>query len=217
MKKSDIDNLLIDALKQPLAELGFEFDKASHRFWRTNGDIRQMVDWYLYTAGGGQAAVPGCGVVSDAVIDLYAQVIPVNPADRKSQLTIGAALWRIAGRKRTDGEFMITTPSEGQQAAAAMLQMMRSEAGPFLETCTSLDGVDRILNADPDSPRAMIFSTLMWPRLAKSLIVAHLVGNPRYGELAAHFDGKLREFEPNAVPALAKLRALLEARPPHRP
>ena len=127
-------------------------------------------------------AVPAIGVRSDAIFAIFKQVSQVRPADEKFRRTLSTDIWRLFG-DRSRGEFKVTSEEDAHRVVPAITALVRGEAMPFFERCTSIADIDRLFNADPNSPATRLLSLDNWTRSSNALIAARLAHNPKYDGL----------------------------------
>jgi hypothetical protein len=193
MKKSDIDKTLAQDLGGELAQDNFKYVKATNWLAKTLGDVTQIISWSYYSAGLGFAVSPIVGVRSEAILTIFKQVTQIRKEDEKFRRTLSIDIWRLFG-DRTRGEFKVTSDEEAHRAANAISVLIRSDGMPFLETCTSVDDIDQLFNANPNSPAARLLSLDNWTRSANALIAARLAHNPRYDGLVDVYRALLTAF-----------------------
>ena len=213
MKKTELDEILGGDLQQELAADGFSFVNATKWLVREAGDVKQIVSWSYVTSGGGFVVTPALGVRSDAILSIFKQVTAIKPADEKFRRTLSVDIWRLSGNEAR-GAFKVTTDSDAHAAAAAIAQLVRSDALPFFAQCASVADIDRLFNTAPNSQTSRLYSLDNWTRSANALIAAKLARNPRYAGLVDAYRTFLAGFSGGQfVPqfdALVKLLTTIE-------
>lgn len=179
MRRTEIDKILGEDIGQELTQENFKYIKTTKWLARNLEDITQIISWSYYISGSGYMVTPIIGARSEAVLAIYKQVIQVRKEDEKFHQTLSVDIWRLSG-DRSKGEFKVTSEEEVHQVVPAIMALIRSEAMPFFERCTSISDIDRLFNNNPNSPAARLLTLNNWPRSAKALIAARLAHNPKY-------------------------------------
>jgi len=193
IKKTEIDKILAEDLERKLKQEGFQYVRASNWLARTQGDLTQIINWSYYTAGSGYMVSPMLGARSTAIFEIFRQVNQIQKQDEKFRRTLSTDIWRLFG-DRSRGEFKVTSEAEGHAAAVAIEALVRAEALPFFERCTTVADVDRLFNEAPNSPAARLLSLDNWTRSANALIAARLAHNPKYDGLVDAYRTLLAGF-----------------------
>jgi hypothetical protein len=192
----------------------FKYVNATKWLARSLGDITQSISWSYYSSGSGYIVSPIIGVRSESVFAIFKQVSPLRlRADEKFQRTLSTDIWRLAS-DRSRGEFKVTSEEDAHRVVPAIMALIRSDAMPFFERCTSIADIDRLFNIDPNSTATRLLSLDNWTRSANALIAARLAHNPKYEGLVdvyrtllAGFSGGqyLKQYE-SLVVLLSKIK-----------
>ena len=176
MKIADVTSRLREQLDERLSADGFKFRKTNAEYVRKQGDLRYifrlgihaMTDWFLVTP----VAFVGSTVINKAFNEILGRNISTSGS------TCGFGIGNECNHQR--GRYQIETEDDILASGAAIWRDYAEVAAPFYESVNSMEGIDGYMNSIHENRHTAgsVGNACM------GLIVAKMVGNPRFNELA---------------------------------
>ena len=179
MKIADVTSGLREGLDPRLLADGFKFRKADHEYVRSARDFRFIfrlgihakTDWFLVTP----EAFVGSLAINKAFNEILGRSIPTGGS------TCGFGIGNEHNHER--GRYLIGNEDDIAPVADAILRDYTEVALPFFTEMDSLEAIDRYMNTARDGrcPAGSVSNA------CAGLIVAKMVGNPKFHEVADRY------------------------------
>lgn len=176
MKIAEVISGLREKLDLRFQNDQFKFRKANAEYVRKNGDLKYMF-WLGVNAKTGWFPVTPAAFVNSATVnktfnEILGSNIPVTGG------TCGFGVGNECNHER--GRYQIEMVTDIASTAEAIWRDYTEVASPFFATIDSLEAIDRYMNTicDDGTPTGSISDACL------GLIVAKMVGNPRFFEIA---------------------------------
>ncbi len=209
MKKSELKNELFSQLTTLLEP--YEFALVRRMDWYVRKEESKLIyrlDFYDgYRKDVGYTVSPSLAIRIDRVEHIYHQVSGFEPKYQKDTPTIWPTINDL--RKGDEGyEYLLDTHKDINPLSEKLFVIFREIALPFLEENSSIEAIDRLLNADPQNENN--FFCIPQHRYFRGTIVAKLAKNDRYDQVVRVYWDELAHFLPEYLNNYGRLLKILE-------
>lgn len=207
MNRWEAKKRVYDGLTEAAGLGGFRLNRSAEGFVRKipGGTQQLSVPFWDYCPEF-QFSLVRC-IRLDAVEDLFHRFSGSPERFHKETLTSMTQL-EYFGEEPTPGRgviFKAVTEAEFANELSRLSAFIRKKALPFFDRYNTLEALDRAMNPEIppparnaawDSNRFAFDSTSHPYRGMRAVIIAHLVGNPRFEELLARYTEEMHDFIP---------------------
>jgi hypothetical protein len=195
LKAQEVKDRIASGLTLQMITEGFTYKKSTNEYKRTDGDYTYFfrIEQVLWSD---HYSIDVHLEINQKKIETVVEKIL---GKQRHKFTIGADIGRIKlspdGRTIVNGglQFILLFEGDIEAAIETLYQYYTDIAKPYFKKYSSLDALDDIMNNEPFAHCPAHVGGMFYERCLKGLIVAKLVGNPRYDELVAIYNEEIKE------------------------
>ena len=193
IKARDIEKLISSALKDMFSQDGFDYKKTFNQFERKKGDYTSIFNILITSWSSCYSIDVRLYLSQKQVENIYESIF-----GRSHRLTIGNTIDRIYaspdGIEIRNGNLTINIyfDEDVEAAIESLEKYYYTIAKHYFEKYQDLKAIDNIINNPPFDHNPADVGGMFTDRCIKGLIIARLVNNPNYEQLAVTYDESIK-------------------------
>jgi hypothetical protein len=213
----DVSKKIINGIKEPISELGFNLNKSKREFKRKKGDCEQIFQLLFYKEGGSILIRPVVRIKIKSIEDVYHKVSKKKAEYNDATTTLGNNLGEIIKYYETGRDnlseymnmrYLIEDKKDIEILKKVIPERFHDYALPYFDSNCSIKSVDQLLNT---TPREMSIHNGLYPiRACIGLIAARLNNNPDFNEIVKIYEEELADANPDNKAEFEELKELFK-------